>query len=88
MANCFIDAAHNKNRWYIVFVSTLVALFFGSLDSHLVMNDATIERMYNGLDTRADALMVGCTLGVLTSSFTENIKEYLSKYLMVIAPFL
>lgn len=53
------------------------------------MNDATAERMYNGLDTRADALMVGCTLGVLISSslISENIKEYLSKYLMVIAPF-
>ncbi len=78
-----------KNRWYIVFASALVALFSWLLRLYLVMNDATVERVYNGLDTRADALMVGCTLGVLISSslISENIKEYLSKYLIVIAPF-
>jgi len=78
-----------KNRWYIVFTAALVALFSWLLRIYFAMSDVPTERLYNGLDTRADALMVGCTLGVLISSglISEDVKGYLSKWLVAIAPF-
>jgi peptidoglycan/LPS O-acetylase OafA/YrhL len=78
-----------KNRWCIVITAALIALFSWLLRCYLVMGGVPAERLYNGLDTRADALMVGCTLGVLISSdlISEDVKGCLSKWLIAIAPF-
>lgn len=78
-----------KDRRYIVFVSSFVALCAWCLRIYLTMEKTPLERLYNGLDTRADALMIGCALGVLISSglIKESVKECLSKWLVVIAPF-
>jgi peptidoglycan/LPS O-acetylase OafA/YrhL len=34
----------------------------------LLLNGSSIERVYNGLDTRIDSLLVGCVLGVIVAS--------------------
>jgi peptidoglycan/LPS O-acetylase OafA/YrhL len=39
---------------------------------YMLQNGATFDRLYNGLDTRADALLVGCMLGVAMSVSTFN----------------
>src|SRR5690606_38249801 len=44
---------------------------------YLSINDATAMRLYNGLDTRADALMVGCALAILLS--LDKVRAYLAK---------
>lgn len=77
-----------NDRRYIIIISIFIALCSWCLRSYLVIDQAPVERLYNGLDTRADALMLGCALGVLISSrlMTENARRYLSKSLMIIAP--
>src|SRR5690606_29978886 len=44
---------------------------------YLSINDATAMRLYNGLDTRADALMIGCALAILLS--LDKVRAYLAK---------
>ena len=78
----------SKKRHHVVVIAAAIALFSWIFRIYLSMNAAPIERIYNGLDTRADALMVGCTLGVVLSSglVSENAKKMLQKLLVVIAP--
>src|SRR5690606_5287800 len=40
-----------------------------------LLPDATPMRLYNGLDTRADALMLGCALAIALS--IERIRRYI-----------
>ena len=77
-----------RDRKYIVLIAALVGLISWLLRFYLAMCGAPVERLYNGLDTRADALMVGCVLGILISSglVNENRRKLLLKWLMVIAP--
>ena len=78
-----------KDRRYIAITTFVIALCAWCLRAYLAVNQTPVERLYNGLDTRADALMIGCALGVLVSSklISENIKKRLSKLLIIIAPF-
>lgn len=48
----------------IIFCGALAAWL---LRINLYLNGSTPERIYNGLDTRADSLLMGCGLGVLLS---------------------
>lgn len=75
------------NRWHIVTFATFVALTSWFVRIHLAMNEASAERLYNGLDTRADTLMVGCTLGILLSpGLLKQSRKTLSKWLVIAAP--
>lgn len=78
-----------KNRWYIFFFSTMVALASWVLRVYFTMADVSVERLYNGLDTRADALMIGCALGVLVSSrlLNKQNETCLAKWLSYISAF-
>jgi len=79
----------SKKRHHVVVVAVAIALLSWIFRVYLSMNAAPPERLYNGLDTRADTLMVGCTLGILLSSglVSEKAKKILQKLLVVIAPF-
>jgi peptidoglycan/LPS O-acetylase OafA/YrhL len=81
--------ANKKNRLPIICFAVMVALVSWLLRIYFVMSDVPLERVYNGLDTRADSLMVGCALGVLIPSrlISEKIKDALSGWLEYIAPF-
>lgn len=63
-----------KNRKTVFAATVAFALSSSLLRLSLFFAGATVERLYNGLDTRADALMVGCALGLfLTPELTEKI---------------
>lgn len=47
-----------------VVVVALAAFAFAAWRSWLTFDGASIERLYNGTDTRADALLLGCALGL------------------------
>jgi len=78
-----------KNRWYILFFSVIVASASWVLRVYFTMTDVSVERLYNGLDTRADALMIGCALGVLISSrlLNQQTEIRLAKWLSYFSPF-
>ncbi len=49
----------------VIFVMALLSWLTRIL---LLAGGSTIERVYNGLDTRVDGLLIGCVLGVLVAS--------------------
>jgi peptidoglycan/LPS O-acetylase OafA/YrhL len=57
-----------RNRKFIAHVACGIAITAQIWRIFLSVNGASIERIYNGLDTRADALMIGCTLGIALAS--------------------
>ena len=78
----------SKNRSQVVILAAITAISSWIVRVYLLSNGATPERLYNGLDTRADALMVGCTIGVAMSSglLMKNHRETLSKIFIFMAP--
>lgn len=78
----------STKRRHVVIFAIAIALFSWIIRIHFLSNGATIERVYNGLDTRADALMVGCALGVALSSglIKDNVRKILLKILEFVAP--
>jgi peptidoglycan/LPS O-acetylase OafA/YrhL len=79
----------SRNRKLIVLVAVSFALLSWSLRAYLHLSGATPERLFNGLDTRADALMLGSAIGIAHSSgmFEGRIlTQTLSKVLVVAAP--
>lgn len=78
-----------SSRKLVILFTISLALLAWAFRVYLLMNGATPERLYNGLDTRADALMVGCTFGVAYASGFFNkkpLKLMLSKILVFLAP--
>jgi peptidoglycan/LPS O-acetylase OafA/YrhL len=78
-----------KSRKWIVFLTLSIALLAWGLRAYMHAKGASPERLYNGLDTRADALMVGCSLGVVYASGFFNVKnntEILSRIFSCITP--
>ncbi|MFQ5628403.1 MAG: acyltransferase family protein [bacterium] len=77
-----------KKRHHVALFTVGIALFSWFLRICLSILEISPERLYNGLDTRADALMIGCALGIVISSglITEKVKGVLAKSLVVIAP--
>lgn len=75
------------NRWTIAFIAFAIAVLSWLLRIYLIQNNASIDRLYNGLDTHADPLMIGCVLGIVLSSglISEKLQISLSKYLPVLA---
>ncbi|WP_434152230.1 acyltransferase family protein (plasmid) [Methylocaldum gracile subsp. desertum] len=78
-----------RKRRHVVLIAVSIALLSWSLRIYLSMKASPPGRLYNGLDTRADALMVGCALGIILSSglVGEAAKARLQKILVVGAPF-
>ncbi|MBI3903765.1 MAG: acyltransferase [Nitrosomonadales bacterium] len=75
-----------KKRYQVVIFAAAIALFSWALRVYLLSNGSTPLRLYNGLDTRADALMVGCTFGVALASGLINTEGILSRLLAFMAP--
>lgn len=61
-----------KDRKVILAATAAIAIVSWLLRNYLFASGTSIERIYNGLDTRADALMVGCALGIFLSSGLAN----------------
>lgn len=78
----------SKKRHKVALITATIALISWMLRVYLTMNGALPDRMYNGLDTRADALMVGCTLGIVFSSgmLSRNARKIVQKLLIIMAP--
>ena len=62
----------SKRLKYVFAMTALLAVSSWFLRIYMSLNGATVERLYNGLDTRADALMVGCALAVLFHQWHEK----------------
>jgi len=75
-------------RHYIAIITSSIALLAWMLRIYLSVNSASAERIYNGLDTRADALMIGCTIGIAIYSglINENAKKTIEKLLISLCP--
>lgn len=79
----------SSSRKVVVFITASLALSAWALRFYLHMKGAAPDRLYNGLGTRADALMVGCALGVAYASGflnKNNLKPILTKILVIISP--
>ncbi len=78
-----------NNRWHVAFAAFIIAILAWVLRVYLLENGSSFERLYNGLDTRADALMTGCTLGIIVSSglLKNKMLPVLSIMLSVLSPF-
>ena len=78
-----------SNRWTVAFVAILFAMSSWLLRIYLFHSGSSFERLYNGSDTHADALMIGCILGIILSSelLKNKIQLVLSKWLTLLAPF-
>jgi peptidoglycan/LPS O-acetylase OafA/YrhL len=71
-----------KSRWLVLLFAFMIAIGAWLFRCYLAMNEAPVQRLYNGLDTRADGLMAGCTLGILLSSslLSESLRQALCKW--------
>lgn len=58
----------NVKRSVLALSAAGVAVISWAVRYDLSISGATVNRLFNGLDTRADALMLGCALGVLVAS--------------------
>jgi peptidoglycan/LPS O-acetylase OafA/YrhL len=73
----FCMLKHWNNRRVIFAATAAIAIIAWTLRNYQFADGASIERIYNGLDTRADALMVGCALGIaLSSGFAHAIDQH------------
>jgi peptidoglycan/LPS O-acetylase OafA/YrhL len=73
---------------HLITAAAAVALLSCVDRIYLAMKGAPNSRLFFGLDSRADTLMIGCILGVVLASgyMTENIKRMIQKFLMILAP--
>jgi len=76
------------SRKTILILVSSVAFFSWMLRIILSINGTSVERLYNGLDTRADSLLMGCALGIAMSSnlISSNIQHKFSTILKYISP--
>jgi peptidoglycan/LPS O-acetylase OafA/YrhL len=72
-----------KNRWLVTLAACLLALASWGLRIYLTLGGAGIDRLYEGLDTRADSLMIGSALGIALASglLSATVKNALSRWL-------
>jgi peptidoglycan/LPS O-acetylase OafA/YrhL len=57
-----------RSRYAVIVITGFAALSSYWLRTIMFENGASIQRMYNGLDTRADSLLIGCTLALVLYS--------------------
>ncbi len=77
-----------RSRLHVVYLLGAAALGSWGLRAWMAWHGATVWRMYDGLDTRADSLLVGCTLGVFLASglLREEDRPGLAVWLRRLAP--
>ncbi len=77
-----------KSRGHVALIVLSAALLSWILRVYLLSSGSTITRVYAGLDTRADTLLIGCFLGIVLSSdlLGEGVKRRLTFVLRYIAP--
>ncbi|MDP4126711.1 MAG: acyltransferase [Bacillota bacterium] len=77
-----------KSKENIFLIVLSLAFFSWFLRLYLAVNGSSIMRLYNGLDTRGDALLIGCALAVPMQSRLISVKiQYaLSHILKYAAP--
>ncbi len=77
-----------KSRRKVAILTVCLALLSWGLRVLLALSGSSIDRLYNGLDTRVDTLLIGCALGVVLSSslIGEKLQQVLSKLLLFLAP--
>ncbi len=70
------------NRRQLAFAALALALLSWGLRSWYTWGDVSLMRTYNGLDSRLDMLMLGCTLGILTASglLAERTGRWLARW--------
>lgn len=76
-----------KERKFVIISIAIIALLSWLLRIYLANNGASIARLFNGLDTRADALMVGCTVAAMLSSrlFNSTVPALLYRLLSILS---
>lgn len=57
-----------RARWIVAASTAALALGVLAWRNYMLLGGASGARIYNGLDTRADALMAGCFFGILIAS--------------------
>ena len=77
-----------KYRYHIAIFASTVAALSWIWRIFLCASGTELGRMFYGLDTRIDALAIGCALGIAIASelISDRVKAMLSKSLVVIAP--
>jgi peptidoglycan/LPS O-acetylase OafA/YrhL len=68
----FVMLIFSKDRKVILAATAAIAIVSWMLRNYMFASGTSIERIYNGLDTHADALMVGCALGIFLCSGLAN----------------
>lgn len=78
----------SRSRRDVVLVITILALSSSMLRFFLAIEGSSVIRLYNGLDTRADALLIGSLFGVIMSSnFISDRHHYqFERFLKFITP--
>lgn len=78
----------SRRRWPILAVAAIIALGSALMRIYLLKEGAPPMRLFNGLDTRLDALLLGCFVGALVASgsLEGNARFALKKALYVLAP--
>lgn len=81
-------AKYIRNRWLVACCAFGISISAVALRILLTLTGSSMERLYNGLDTRADSLLIGCTLGIIVSSnlLSEACISRLSKLLRYLSP--
>lgn len=77
-----------RSRWAIAWIAFSIAVSAWALRCYLGATGSTALRLSNGLDTKADALMVGCALGIIVASnlIQESARGILSRILRMASP--
>lgn len=78
-----------KSKAVVFYAAIAIALLSWTVRVALYIHGATHDRIYNGLDTRADALMFGCAVGLAFTSrrlMRDDDARLLKKILRVSAP--
>lgn len=77
-----------RSRWAIAWIAFSIAVSAWALRCYLGATGSTALRLSNGLDTKADAVMIGCVLGIIVSSnlIQESVRGILSRILRIASP--
>lgn len=79
---------HIRSRKNIFILISSMALLSWVLRVSLAISGSSIARLYNGTDTRADALLIGCALGIALSSnlISFKLQSTFSRILKYLSP--
>ncbi|OFW10520.1 MAG: hypothetical protein A3G20_06870 [Acidobacteria bacterium RIFCSPLOWO2_12_FULL_59_11] len=79
---------NKRSRGACVLIASSIAIFAWAQRCYLGSTGATIIRLNNGLDTRADSLMIGCTLGIMVASnwIPQQGRGRISRVLYILSP--